>query len=87
MSLEDGVAHNMKIVECARGTLLPDRNIPVRYIMFDIFEGMRQVDVQLVDAVLQPTIDLLLAQVDGTRMKSMNLKEYFVYRIADLGKG
>jgi aristolochene synthase len=87
MSLEDGLAHNTKVIKCARGTLLLDRNVPAQFIMFDIFEGMRKVDIQLVDAVLQPTIDLLLAQVDTTRMRPMNLKEYFVYRIADLGKG
>jgi hypothetical protein len=55
--------------------------------MYDIFEGLRKVDLQLVDAVLRPTIDLLSAQVDSTRLKPMDLKECFVYRIADLGKG
>jgi aristolochene synthase len=86
MSLDDGLAHNMKVIECARGTL-PDRDVPAQYIMYDIFEGLRKVDLQLVDAVLRPTIDLLSAQVDSTRLKPMDLKEYFVYRIADLGKG
>jgi aristolochene synthase len=87
MSVEDGVAHNMKVIECARGNLLPDRNMPAQFIMFDLFESMREVDKQLADELLEPTIDFLVAQADGNRMKPMNLKEYFDYRDADLGKG
>jgi aristolochene synthase len=87
MSVEDGVAHNMKVIECARGNLLPDRNIPAQFIMFDLFKNMREVDKQLADELLKPTIDFLVAQADGNRMKPMNLKEYFAYRDADLGKG
>jgi aristolochene synthase len=55
--------------------------------MYDLFEEMRAVDKQLADELLEPTIDFLVAQADGDRMKPMNLKEYFDYRDADLGKG
>lgn len=44
MSIENGVAHNIKVIECACGNLLPDRNIPAQFIMFDLFESMRKVD-------------------------------------------
>jgi aristolochene synthase len=87
MSVEDRVVHNMKVIEYARSNLLPDRNIPAQFIMFDLFESMREVDKQLADKLLEPTIDFLVAQADGNRMKPMNLKEYFDYRDADLGKG
>jgi aristolochene synthase len=87
MSVEDGVAYNSKVIECARGNLLPDRNVPGQWIMYDLFEGMRAVDKQLADELLEPTIDFLLAQVDGNRIKPMTLNEYFDYRDADLGKG
>jgi aristolochene synthase len=87
MSVEEGVAHQVKVVGCARGNLLPDRNIPAQWIMYDLFEEMRAVDKQLADELLEPTIDFLVAQADGDRMKPMNLKEYFDYRDADLGKG
>ena len=55
--------------------------------MYDLFEGMRVVDKQLADELLEPTIEFLLAQVDGSRIKPMGLHEYFEYRDADLGKG
>jgi aristolochene synthase len=87
MSVEEGVAHNLKVIECARGNLLPDRNVPAQWIMYDLFEDMRAVDKQLADELLEPTIDFLVAQADGNRMKPMTLKEYFDYRDADLGKG
>ena len=56
-------------------------------IMFDLFKNMREVDKQLADELLKPTIAFLVAQADGNRMKPMNLKESFAYRDADLGKG
>jgi aristolochene synthase len=87
MSVQEGVAHQAKVIECARGNLLPDRSIPSQWIMYDLFEDMRAVDKQLADELLEPTIDFLIAQADGNRMKPMNLKEYFEYRDADLGKG
>lgn len=87
MSVDKGVEHNARVVECARGTVLPDRSNPAQWIMYDLFEDMRAVDRQLADELLIPTIDFLEAQADGGRMKPMNLQEYFVYRDADLGKG
>ncbi|RYP08311.1 hypothetical protein DL764_001980 [Monosporascus ibericus] len=85
MSVKEGVAYNSNVIECARGNL-PDRNVPGQWIMYDLFEGMRAVDKKLADELLGPTIDFLLAQVDGNRIKPMTLNEYFDYREADLGK-
>ena len=87
MSVEEGVAHNARVVECARGVVLPDKNNPAQWIMYDLFEDMRTVDRRLADELLTPTIDFLEAQADGGRLKPMTLQEYFVYRDADLGKG
>ncbi|KAI0379574.1 terpenoid synthase [Hypomontagnella monticulosa] len=87
MSVVEGVEHNSKVIECARGKLMPDRNIPAQWIMYDLFEDMRAIDKHLADELLEPTIDFLIAQADGNRMKPMSLKEYFEYRDADLGKG
>ncbi|KAJ5156102.1 hypothetical protein N7492_008905 [Penicillium capsulatum] len=87
MSVEEGVEHNSQVIECARGTLLPDRNQPAQWIMYDLFEDMRAVDKRLADELLEPTIEFLVAQADGNRMKPMSLREYFEYRDADLGKG
>lgn len=87
MSIEEGKEHQENVIKCASGTILPDREIPAQWIMFDLFEEMRATDRPLADELLKPTIDFLRAQVDGNRMKRMNLDEYFAYRNADLGKG
>lgn len=86
MSVEEGVAHNSKVIECARGNLIPDRNVPAQYIMYDLFESMREVDLQLANELLESTIKFLVAQADGSRMKPMTLDEYWTYRYEDLGK-
>ena len=87
ISVEESVARNFKVIECARGNLLPNRNVPAQRIMYDLFEDMRAVDRQFADELLEPTIDFLVAQADEQRMKPMTLKEYFDYRDADLVKG
>ena len=87
MSVAEGVEFNAKVIECARGAVLPDRRVPAQFIMYDLFEAMRAVDKPLADELLLPTIEFLLAQVDGNRLKPMTLEEYFLYRDADLGKG
>ncbi|KAI5923116.1 terpenoid synthase [Camillea tinctor] len=87
MSVAEGAEHNSKVIECARGQLIPDRNAPAQWIMYDLFEDMRAVDRHLADELLEPTIDFLVAQTDSNRMKTMNLEQYFEYRDADLGKG
>ncbi|KAI0572701.1 Aristolochene synthase [Pyrenophora tritici-repentis] len=87
MSIEEGKEHQENVIKCASGIILPDRKIPAQWIMFDLFEEMRATDRPLADELLKPTVDFLRAQVDGNRMKRMNLDEYFAYRDADLGKG
>jgi aristolochene synthase len=87
MSVKEGVAHQEKVIECAVGEHLPDYKVPAQWIMYDLFQNMRAVEKQLADELLQRTIDFLLAQADGNRMKPMNLEQYIEYRDADLGKG
>lgn len=87
MSVEEGVTHNSKVIECARGHTVPDPAVPAQWIMYDLFEGMRTIDKHLADELLELTIEFLVAQADGNRMKPMTLQEYFDYRFADLGKG
>lgn len=87
MSVADGKAHQDRIVECCRGSVTPDRSKPAEWIIYDLFEAMRAIDKVLADDLLRHTIDFLLAQADGERMKAMDLSTYFEYRDADLGKG
>ncbi|KAI2631796.1 Aristolochene synthase in complex with 12,13-Difluorofarnesyl diphosphate [Xylaria nigripes] len=86
MSLEDGKAYNEKLMPIARGHVKPDRNIPVEYIFFDLWESMRAHDRELANEILEPTFEFMRAQTDPARLKPMGLKEYLEYREADVGK-
>lgn len=86
MSVDEGTKQNNLVIECCRGTQLPDRNQPAQWIMYDLFESMRAIDKVLADDLLQHMIEFLVAQADGTRSKPMTLEAYFKYRYNDLGK-
>ncbi|RYP46148.1 hypothetical protein DL768_007623 [Monosporascus sp. mg162] len=85
MSLEDGRAYNEKLMAMSRGDVTPDRNIPVEYIMWDLWESMRAYDRESADEILEPTFEFMRAQTDPTRLKRMELKEYLEYRMVDVG--
>jgi aristolochene synthase len=87
MSLAEGEAYNNKLMPIARGDVLPDRLVPVEYIMYDLWESMRAHDREMADEVLEPVFVFMRAQTDSTRLKDMDLKEYFEYRERDVGKG
>ncbi|KAI1309761.1 Aristolochene synthase in complex with 12,13 Difluorofarnesyl diphosphate [Xylaria venustula] len=86
MSLEDGQAYNNRLMDIARGDILPDRTIAAEYIFYDLWEGMRAHDLKLANEVLEPVFVFMRAQTDPTRLKPMNLDEYLQYREKDVGK-
>ena len=86
MSLEDGSAYNEKLIPISRGHVLPDRSVPVEYIIYDLWESMRAHDKDMADEVLEPTFVFMRAQTDKTRTKPMSLGNYFEYREKDVGK-
>ena len=86
MSLDDGVIYNEKLMRLARGDELPDRSVPVEYLMYDIWESMRAHDKELAAEVLGPAFVFLRAQVDKQRLKPMDLRTYLKYREQDVGK-
>ncbi|KAH8664711.1 Aristolochene synthase in complex with 12,13 Difluorofarnesyl diphosphate [Xylariales sp. PMI_506] len=87
MSFEEGAAYNERLMPLARGTALPDRSIPVEYIMYDLWESMRQQDLEMANDILEPTFEFMRAQTDKTRATDMGLAEYFEYRERDVGRG
>lgn len=86
MTLDDGVVYNEKLMRLSRGDQLPDRSVPVEYMMYDIWESMRAHDRELADEVLEPAFVFMRAQVDKQRLKTMDLRTYFEYREQDVGK-
>ncbi|KAK2053026.1 Aristolochene synthase in complex with 12,13 Difluorofarnesyl diphosphate [Colletotrichum caudatum] len=86
MSLEDGCAYNEKLMPIARGDVLPDRNVPVEWIMYDLWDAMRSHDKQLADDVLEPTFTFMRAQTDKARLSVRGMGPYLIYREKDVGK-
>lgn len=86
MSLEEGEAYNKRLMDIARGDVLPDRTIAAEYIFYDLWESMRAHDLKMANEVLEPVFVFMRAQTDPTRLKPMNLDEYLQYRERDVGK-
>ncbi|KAI1923673.1 hypothetical protein LOZ12_000132 [Ophidiomyces ophidiicola] len=86
MSVEEGLEYTSRIMECASGKRLPDRNVPAEWIAYDLFEEMRAADKQLADELLDDTLEILTIQADPKRLARMNLHEYFAFREVDMGK-
>ncbi|KAI3316783.1 Aristolochene synthase in complex with 12,13 Difluorofarnesyl diphosphate [Xylariaceae sp. AK1471] len=86
MSLEAGEAYNARLMDIARGDVLPDRTIAAEYIFYDLWESMRAHDLKMANDVLEPVFVFMRAQTDSTRLKPMNLDEYLQYREKDVGK-
>ncbi|RYP28008.1 hypothetical protein DL767_007408 [Monosporascus sp. MG133] len=85
MSLEDGKAYNEKLMALSRGDVRPDRNIPVEYMMWDLWESMRAHDRESADELFEPAFEFMRAQTHPTRLKHMEFKEYLEYRTVDVG--
>ncbi|KAI0454854.1 Aristolochene synthase in complex with 12,13 Difluorofarnesyl diphosphate [Xylaria acuta] len=86
MSLEEGRAYNERLMDIARGDILPDRTIPAEYIFYDLWESMRAHDLKMANDILEPVFVFMRAQTDPARLKPMDLEEYLQYREKDVGK-
>ena len=86
MSFESGKAYNEKLMPIARGDVLPDRNVPVEYITYDLWEMMRACDRKLADEILDPVFTFMRAQTDPSRKGNFGLGSYLQYREGDVGK-
>ncbi|PGG97505.1 hypothetical protein AJ79_09175 [Helicocarpus griseus UAMH5409] len=86
MSFEDGAAYNAKLMPISRGDVLPDRNVPVEYIMYDLWESMRACDRKLADEILEPVFTFMRSQTDPTRLGIAEMGAYLEYRERDVGK-
>ena len=86
MSLEDGRVYNEKLMPISRGDVLPDRNVPVEWITYDLWESMRAFDRKLADEILEPVFTFMRAQTDPRRKNVMDFGEYLEYREGDVGK-
>ncbi|KAB8236269.1 terpene synthase family protein [Aspergillus alliaceus] len=86
MSFEEGSAYNEKLIPISRGDVLPDRSIPVEYIIYDLWESMRVHDRVMADEILEPVFLFMRAQTDRTRARPMGLGGYLEYHERDVGK-
>ena len=86
MSFEDGKAYNDKLIPISQGHVLPDRDYPVQYITYDLWESMRACDERLANQILEPVFTFMRAQTDHKRKDISSLGEYLKYREGDVGK-
>lgn len=86
MSLEEGEAYNLRLMDLARGHVSPDRTIPAEYIFYDLWQSMRAHDLKMANDVLEPVFVFMRAQTDSARLRPMDLKDYLRYRERDVGK-
>lgn len=86
MSFEDGKAYNDKLTSIIRGEVMPDRSIPVQYIMHDLWSAMRACDRQMSHQILGPVFTFMKAQTDVKRKDIKGLTAYLKYREEDVGK-
>ena len=86
MSLEDGEAYNNSLMPFCRGEQQPDRNVPVQWMMYDLWEDMRRCDKALADEVLEPVFLFMRAQTSKERLSVHGLGRYLQYRQGDVGQ-
>ena len=85
MSLEDGQAFYQRLILLARGKVLPNREDALEWITYDTFAGMRAVDEEQTEAVLQGAILCVLAQVDPARKKCVGMGQLLRQRYKEGG--
>ena len=86
MSLKDGAAYNESLMPLCRGDILPDRTVPVQWMMYDLWEGMRRCDKKLADELLEPVFTFMRAQTSSERLSVRGLGRYLQYRQGDVGQ-
>lgn len=86
MSFEEGSAYSEKLIRICRGDTLPNREIAVEYIVYDLWESMRQCDRKLADEILDPLFAFMRSQSDKGRAGIKELGQYLQYRENDVGK-
>lgn len=86
LSLEAGRAYNESLMPFCRGDVLPDRSVPVQWMMYDLWEDMRRYDNVLADTVLEPVFEFMRAQTSSERLTVQGLGPYLRYRQADVGQ-
>lgn len=86
MSLQDGKEYNAMLMRLCSGVALPDRSVPVQWIMYDLWESMRACDRDLADGILEPVFTFMKAQTSKDRLSVKGLEEYLDYRQGDVGQ-
>ena len=86
MSFDEAAAYNEKLMPIARGERLPDRTVPVEWVMYDLWESMRAHDRVLADEMLEPTFTFMRAQTDKSRLTIQEMGPYLTYREKDVGR-
>jgi aristolochene synthase len=86
MTLDEGRAYNEMVLSFMDGAKKPNRDIPVEWITYDIWQDMRECDLVLSAEVLKTMGPFMTAQTDSIRMnENVGMKAYLEWRILDIG--
>ncbi|KAI1208436.1 Aristolochene synthase from penicillium Roqueforti [Annulohypoxylon truncatum] len=86
LSLSDGAAYNEHLMPLCKGEALPNHNSPVEWMMYSIWEEMRQCNESLANGVLEPVFTFMRAQTSPERLTVKELGPYLRYRQGDVGQ-
>ena len=86
MSFDEGEAYNASLMPLCRGDVLPDRTVPVQWMMYDLWSEMRACDKVLADETLEPVFVFMRAQTSKERLSVKGLGPYLHYRQGDVGQ-
>ncbi|KAI6084941.1 Aristolochene synthase from penicillium Roqueforti [Hypoxylon rubiginosum] len=86
LSLSDGAAYNERLMPLCKGDAQPNQNSPVEWMMYQIWEEMRQCNRELANGVLEPVFTFMRAQTSPERLHIKDLGLYLQYRQNDVGQ-
>ncbi|KAI1274952.1 Aristolochene synthase [Xylaria sp. FL0933] len=85
MPIEEGKEYNERLILIAQGMKRPNPAIPAEWMMWDLWEDMRNHDEELAKTVQAPCFLFMRAQVDKIRLNQSDLSLYFEFRQDDIG--
>ena len=86
MSIEEGGKYNDFLMQFCTGKSLPNRQIPVQWIMFELWKEMRDCDQELANVTMEHVFTFMRAQTSRERLSIKGLHQYLNYRQGDVGQ-
>lgn len=83
MSFEEGEIFTERLILVSQKEKYVDYNIPIEYLVSELWRFIRQIDAETATQVMQETFLLWKEQVNDSRSKWDDLDTYLDYRVRD----